>query len=151
MGPAKLADIIARLRETYCRTIGVEFTHIQNPTERDWLQKRMESSRNREKLDPETRKFILKRLTESETFERFLHTRYVAQKRFSIEGGESTISALDCMIEAGAELGAKEFVLGMAHRGRLNVLTNIFGKKPEYIFTEFEGTYKTDTSSAKAT
>ena len=146
MGPAKLADIIARLRETYSGQIGVEFTHIQNPTERDWLQQRMESSRNHENLDPETRKFILKRLTESESFERFLHTRYVAQKRFSIEGGESTISALDCMIEAGAELGAKEFVLGMAHRGRLNVLTNIFGKKPEYIFTEFEGTYKTDIS-----
>jgi 2-oxoglutarate dehydrogenase E1 component len=146
MGPAKLADIIARLRETYSGNIGVEFTHIQNSTEREWLQQRMESSRNRENLDTETRKFILKRLSESEGFERFLHTRYVAQKRFSVEGGESVIPALDAIIEAGAELGAKEFVLGMAHRGRLNVLTHIFGKKPEYIFTEFEGTYKTDLS-----
>lgn len=146
MGPSKLSDIISRLRETYCRTIGVEFTHIQDPTEREWLQKKMESSRNQETLDPKTRQFILKRLSESETFERFLHTRYVAQKRFSVEGGESVIPALDCMIEVGAELGAKEFVLGMAHRGRLNVLTNIFGKKPEYILTEFEGAYKADTS-----
>jgi 2-oxoglutarate dehydrogenase E1 component len=146
MGPAKLADIIARLRETYSGYIGVEFTHIEDPTERNWLQEKMEASRNRENLDAETRKFILRRLSESEGFERFLHTRYVAQKRFSVEGGESVIPALDCFIEVGAELGAKEFVIGMAHRGRLNVLTNIFGKKPEYIFTEFEGTYKTDIS-----
>jgi 2-oxoglutarate dehydrogenase E1 component len=146
MGAAKLRDIIARLRETYCGDIGVEFTHIQNLEERRWLEQRMESSRNRANLDPETRKFILKRVTESETFERFLHTRYVAQKRFSVEGGEAVIPALDCMIEVGAELGAKEFVIGMAHRGRLNVLVNIYGKKPEYIFTEFEGAYKADTS-----
>jgi 2-oxoglutarate dehydrogenase E1 component len=145
-GPAKLSDIIARLKETYCGSIGVEFTHIQDLQEREWLQKRMESSRNREDLDVETRKFVLKRLTESETFERFLHTRYVAQKRFSLEGGESLISALDCMIEVGAQLEATEFVIGMAHRGRLNVLVNTFGKKPEYIFTEFEGAYKADTS-----
>ena len=89
---------------------------------------------------------ILRRLTESETFERFLHTRYVAQKRFSVEGAEAIIPSLDCMIEAGGDLGAEEFVLGMAHRGRLNVLTNLFGKKHEYIFTEFEGSYKADTS-----
>jgi 2-oxoglutarate dehydrogenase E1 component len=146
MGSAKLADIITRLRETYSGSIGVEFTHIQNPTERDWLQQKMETSRNRETLDPETRKYLLRRLSESEGFERFLHTRYVAQKRFSVEGGESVIPALDAIFEQGAELGAKEFVIGMAHRGRLNVLTNIFGKKPEYIFTEFEGTYKTDLS-----
>jgi 2-oxoglutarate dehydrogenase E1 component len=146
MGVAKLSDIIARLRETYCGKIGVEFTHIQATEERNWLQSKMELSRNREALDPATRQLILKRLTESEGFERFLHTRYVAQKRFSVEGGEGVIPALDCMMETGAELGAKEFVIGMAHRGRLNVLTNIFGKKPEYIFTEFEGTYKTDTS-----
>ncbi len=146
MGPAKLSDIIARLKETYCGKIGVEFTHIENTEERNWLQGKMEASRNRETLDAATRKLILKRLTESESFEKFLHTRYVAQKRFSVEGGEAVIPTLDCMMEVGAELGAKEFVIGMAHRGRLNVLTNIFGKKPEYIFTEFEGTYKTDTS-----
>ena len=149
MGPALLRDILAALKETYCRTIGVEFTHIQSRAEREWLQQRMESSRNREVLDPETRKFILQRLTESESFERFLHTRYVAQKRFSVEGAEALIPTLDCMIETCAELGAEEFVLGMAHRGRLNVLVNIFGKKPEYIFTEFEGTYKTDVSAGE--
>jgi len=146
MGQATLADIIARLKDTYCGTIGVEFTHIQDRKERDWLQSRMESSRNRETLDAETRKFVLKRLTESEGFERFLHTRYVAKKRFSVEGGESVIPALDCMIEIGAELGVKEVVVGMAHRGRLNVLTHIFGKKLEYIFTEFEETYHVDLS-----
>ncbi len=146
METARLSDIIQRLKETYCGKIGVEFTHIQATEERDWLQKRMETSRNRETLDAVTQKFVLKRLTESEGFERFLHTRYVAQKRFSVEGGEGLIPILDCMIEMGGELGAEEFVLGMAHRGRLNVLTNIFGKKPEYIFTEFEGSYKADTS-----
>ncbi len=146
IGPAKLSDILVHLRETYCHSIGVEFTHIQNTEQRVWLQARMESSRNSEKLDIETRKQILKRLTESEAFERFLHTRYVAQKRFSVEGGEAVISSLDAMIEVGAELGAQEFVLGMAHRGRLNVLTHVMGKKPELIFTEFEGNYKTDTS-----
>jgi 2-oxoglutarate dehydrogenase E1 component len=132
------------LRETYSGSIGVEFTHIQNSTERDWLQNKMESSRNREKLDPETQKRILKRLTESETFERFLHTRYVAQKRFSAEGAEAIIPTLDCIIEAGSDLGAQEFVMGMAHRARLNVLNLIFGKKAELIFTEFEGAYKAD-------
>jgi 2-oxoglutarate dehydrogenase E1 component len=146
LGLSKLSDIVARLRQTYCGTIGVEFTHIENMEERDWLQKKMESSQNQETPDTATRKFILKRITDSESFERFLHTRYVAQKRFSVEGSESVISALDCMIESGAELGAEEFVLGMAHRGRLNVLTHIFGKKPEYIFTEFEGAYKIDTT-----
>lgn len=146
IGAAKLSDIIARARETYCGPIGVEFTHIQNSVERNWLQEKLESSRTEKKLTAETRKLILKRLTESETFERFLHTRYVAQKRFSIEGAEGLIPALDCMIETGALLGAQEFVVGMAHRGRLNVLRHTFGKKAEHILTEFEGTYKTDTS-----
>ncbi len=146
LGPVSLKDIIARLREVYCRSIGVEFAYIQDSVEREWLQKKMESSGNQGNLDSATRKHILRRLTESETFERFLHTRYVAQKRFSLEGGEALIPALDGIVEKGAELGADEFVVGMAHRGRLNVLTHIFGKKPEYIFTEFEGAYKTDTS-----
>jgi 2-oxoglutarate dehydrogenase E1 component len=146
LGAARLSEILQALRETYCGSIGVEFTHIQDLQERDWLQMKMESSHNREALDPETKKFILKRLTESETFERFLHTRYVAQKRFSVEGAEGLIPTLDCILEVGGELGAEEFVLGMAHRGRLNVLTHIFGKKPEYIFTEFEGQYTADTS-----
>jgi len=146
MGTAKLRDIVALLRETYCSTIGVEFIHIHNAEERDWIQSRMETTRNRTALDSSTKKTIFKRLAEAETFERFLHTRYVAQKRFSVEGGESVIPMIDCMIETSAEFGGKEIVMGMAHRGRLNVLTNIFGKKPEYIFTEFEGNYPSDYS-----
>jgi 2-oxoglutarate dehydrogenase E1 component len=146
MGPARLSEILSRLKETYCGPIGFEFTHIEDRTERDWVQSKLESTRSKEILSPETQKFILKRLSESETFERFLHTRYVAQKRFSIEGAESLIPALDCMIEVGGDLGVEEFVMGMAHRGRLNVLTHIFGKKPQYIFTEFEGAYKADLS-----
>ncbi len=145
MGPSKLKDILVQLKEIYCSTVGVEYAHLPNPEERAWLQAKMEPSRNRPGLDQPTREHILKRLTDSESFERFLHTRYVAQKRFSIEGAEALIPSLDCAIEVGAELGACEFVMGMAHRGRLNVLTNTFGKKPEYIFTEFEGTYKTNT------
>ncbi|MCM2322941.1 MAG: 2-oxoglutarate dehydrogenase E1 component [Oligoflexia bacterium] len=146
MGPSRLSDIIARLRQTYCGTVAAEFTHILNRPEREWLQERIETSLNRTHLDPATRKLILQRLTESEGFERFLHTRYVAQKRFSLEGGEALIPALDCLIELGAELGAKEFVIGMAHRGRLNVLVNVLKKKPEHVFTEFEGAYQTDTT-----
>ena len=149
LGSASLKDILALLKETYCGTIGVEFSHIQDSTEREWLQQKMEASRNQEKISTESKKHILKRLTESETFERFLHTRYVAQKRFSIEGAESVIPALDQMLEVGSELGAEEFVFGMAHRGRLNVLTNILGKKPEHIFTDFEGRYKTDISKGE--
>ena len=149
MGPAKLSDIIARVAETYSHHIGVEFTHIQDAVERDWLRMKMETSHNQEKLDPTTQKKILNRITESESFDRFLHARYVAQKRFSIEGAENIIPTLDCLIEYGAELGADEFVFGMAHRGRLNLLTNLFGKKPELIFTEFEGTYKADTSKGE--
>ena len=146
LGPTPLKVILNHLKSTYCRSVAVEFTHIQNVTEREWLQQKMEAASNREILDTETQKFILKRLSESETFERFLHTRYVAQKRFSVEGAETVIPSLDCLIETGAELGAEEFVLGMAHRGRLNVLTNLFGKKFEHVFTEFEGAYKADTS-----
>ncbi|MBS1984943.1 MAG: 2-oxoglutarate dehydrogenase E1 component [Bdellovibrionales bacterium] len=142
MENAKLGDILARLKSTYCSSIGVEFTHIQDPESRRWLQERMESSRNTEDLSVEDRKFILRRLTESETFERFVHTRYVAQKRFSIEGGESMIPALDRIIEVASDLGAQTVVMGMAHRGRLNVLLNIFGKKAQYIFTEFEENFE---------
>lgn len=149
LGTAKLRDIIAFLRETYCSSIGVEFIHIHDAEQRDWIQSRMESTRNKTPLDATTEKMIFRRLSEAETFERFLHTRYVAMKRFSVEGGESVIPLIDCLIETGAELGGKAFVMGMAHRGRLNVLTNIFGKKPEYIFTEFEGNYPSDYSQGE--
>ncbi|HCM40555.1 MAG: 2-oxoglutarate dehydrogenase E1 component [Bdellovibrionales bacterium GWA1_52_35] len=149
MERAPLWKILERLRETYCASVGVEFTHIHNFAERSWLQERMEGARNRMALPVETRKFIYERLARSEGFERFLHTRYVAQKRFSLEGGEAVITALDCMIEVAGQLGAEQVVFGMAHRGRLNVLANIFGKRPEYIFTEFEGNYSVDSSAGE--
>jgi 2-oxoglutarate dehydrogenase E1 component len=146
MGAARLSDIITQLKNTYCQSIAIEANHIRDVAERDWVQQKLESTLGRTKVDTETRKFLLKRVTEAETFERFLHTRYVAQKRFSLEGGETTIPALDCIFETGAELGVKEFVIGMAHRGRLNVLANLLGKKLDYILTEFEGTYTPDKS-----
>lgn len=146
LGTASLKDIIERLQAIYCRSVGVEMMHLQNLEERKWLQEALEIHRFGRKMDPETRKWILNRLIQSESFEKFLHTRYVAQKRFSIEGAESLIPALDCFIEKGAELGAEEFVFGMAHRGRLNVLANIFKKNLEYIFTEFENAYAWDQS-----
>lgn len=149
MNQAKLADIIAHLRTIYCQTVGYEYTHIQNPDEYLWIQEKIEKKSQTIGIDNTTKKLILKRIAESETFERFLHTRYVAQKRFSIEGAESMIPALDCIIETGADLGVQEFVFGMAHRGRLNVLTHIFEKKPEFIFTEFEGTYEIDLNSGE--
>ena len=135
---ATLSEILTRLKETYCASIGVEFTHINNKEILAWLTETMEASKNREALTQEDRKFILSRLTESETWESFLHTRYVAQKRFSLEGGEALIPLLDRIIEFAGQTGATDIVMGMAHRGRLNVLTNIFGKKPELIFSEFE-------------
>lgn len=149
LGPATLRQILTRLKETYCGTIGVEFTHIQDAQIREWVQKKMETSRNHEELTPESRRFILKRLVESETFERFLHTRYVAQKRFSIEGGESLITCLDRIIESGAELGVEQIVMGMAHRGRLNVLHNIYRKNAEFILTEFEQAYSSDPAQGE--
>ena len=147
--PSSLREIIAALRETYCGTIGVEYTHIQDPSLREWLEKRMEATRNKAKLTKETKTQILRKLTEAESFERFLHTRYVAQKRFSVEGGDALIPMLDCMVNEAAESGATDVVLGMAHRGRLNVLTNIFSKKYEYLFSEFEGKYSTDKMTSE--
>lgn len=149
LGKAKLSAIVERLKRIYCSSIGVEFTHINDFEIRAWLQKKMEGSENEEKLDPDTCKFILRRLTESESFERFLHTRYVAQKRFSLEGGESLIPCLDRMIEVAANNGCEQVVMGMAHRGRLNVLHNIYGKKAEFIFTEFEQNYVDDESAGE--
>ena len=142
-GPTPLREIVARLKSAYCGTIAAELVHVPDRAEREWLQERFES-RAGANLDRETRIHILKRLTATETFERFLHTRYVAQKRFSVEGGDAVIPCLDAIVETGASLGAQEFVIGMAHRGRLNVLTQVMGKKPEYIFTEFEGNYHVD-------
>jgi 2-oxoglutarate dehydrogenase E1 component len=136
-----LRELVAALRETYCRTIGVEYMHIQDVSIRKWLQERMEPRRNRPKLPLRQKMRILMVLHYAEVFEKFLHTRYTGQKRFSLEGAETTIPVLDAMIEKSAELGAKEVVIGMAHRGRLNVLTNILRKPYQDVFGEFEDVY----------
>ena len=133
----KLRDILGVLRDSYCRRIGVEYMHIQDPEERRWIATRVE--RRYEKPSPEAQKHILNRLNAAEAFETFLQTKYVGQKRFSLEGGESLIPLLDEVLQAAAESDLDEVVLGMAHRGRLNVLANIVGKPYEQIFSEFEG------------
>ena len=135
---ATLRDLIATLRETYCRTIGVEFMHIRNPQIRAWLQERMESNRNRPDLDIRQKRRIILKLNAAELFETFLHTHYVGAKRFSLEGGETLIPLLDALIERAAVYGVKEMVLGMPHRGRLNVLANTLDKPYGMIFGEFE-------------
>ena len=139
IGPAKLKDIIAHLDETYCQSVGAEYKYIRNPEIINWLQSRMEGSKNHKNFSIEEKKRILTKLNEAVAFENFLHTKFTGQKRFSLEGAESAIPALDAVIDAGAELGIKEFVIGMAHRGRLNILANILGKSYEDIFSEFEG------------
>jgi 2-oxoglutarate dehydrogenase E1 component len=136
-----LRELLAALQETYCRTIGVEYMHIQDPQIRQWLQERMEPRHNRPKLQLRQKLRILMVLHYAEVFEKFLHTRYQGQKRFSLEGAETTIPVLDAMIERSAELGAQEIILGMAHRGRLNVLANILRKPYQDIFSEFEDIY----------
>src|ERR1700722_17538560 len=139
LGPTKLSDIIALLKQTYCQSIGVEYTHVRNQKVVKWLQERMESTRNTPNFTTEQKKRILGEISKAVVFESFLHTKFVGEKRFSLEGVESTIPAIDAIIEKGAELGIQEFVIGMAHRGRLNVLANILKKTYEDIFTEFEG------------
>jgi len=133
----KLRDILGVLRDTYCRRVGIEYMHIQDPEERRWIQDRVE--RKYEKPSAEEQKHILNRLNAAEAFETFLQTKYVGQKRFSLEGGESLIPLLDEILQTAAERGLDEVVIGMAHRGRLNVLANIVGKPYEKIFSEFEG------------
>lgn len=139
IGPATLRQIVSHLEQTYCQSIGAEYRYIRHPKVLDWLEKRMEGCRNSPTFTIEEKKRILEKLNEATAFENFLHTRFTGQKRFSLEGAESLIPALDAVIECGAESGIKEFVIGMAHRGRLNVLANILGKSYEDIFTEFEG------------
>lgn len=137
-GVLSVRELIARCEETYCRTIGVEYMHIESSEEREWLRTRMEASLNRTTLAPAVQRRILAKLTEAEVFEQFLHTKYVGAKRFSCEGSESVIPLIDLLIERGAELGAREVVIGMAHRGRLNVLANILGKPVRDILAGFE-------------
>ncbi|HIN80783.1 MAG TPA: multifunctional oxoglutarate decarboxylase/oxoglutarate dehydrogenase thiamine pyrophosphate-binding subunit/dihydrolipoyllysine-residue succinyltransferase subunit [Planctomycetes bacterium] len=134
----KLRTLLDILRQTYCQYIGVEFMHISSIEERIWLQERMEATRNEAPISIEEKLHILHKLNEAEAFERFLHSSYVGQKRFSLEGCECLIPALDGLISAASSHGVKEVVIGMAHRGRLNVLVSILGKSLEQVFHEFE-------------
>jgi 2-oxoglutarate dehydrogenase E1 component len=137
--PATLKEIIRRLENLYCQSIGVEYMYIRKPEVVQWIQDRLNVNDNLPNFNVEQKKNILDKLNEAVSFENFLHTKYVGQKRFSLEGGESIIPALDALIEAAAEKGVEQFVMGMAHRGRLNILANIFGKATQDIFSEFDG------------
>src|SRR5439155_15087501 len=125
VGEAPLREIIRRLRATYCGTLGVELMHISSPRRRAWLEERMEPTENRPSLDRATRLHILDRLAAAEVFERFVHTKYVGTKRFSLEGGDALIPLVDLALERAGAQGVEEAVIGMAHRGRLNVLANL--------------------------
>jgi 2-oxoglutarate dehydrogenase E1 component len=135
---ARLRDIVDHLRETYCRSIGVEFTQLEQPEARSWLQEKMEATGNRAKLDRSAVLRILTKLTDAEIFEQFIHKNYVGAKRFSLEGAESMIAMLDLLVESAGSYGVEEIVIAMAHRGRLNVLANIMGKNVREIFAQFE-------------
>ena len=134
---ATLEEILQILRDAYSRTMGVEYMHIMDPVQKKWFQDRLEGVKVT--TTPELRNRILERLTSAEVFERFLHTRYVGQKRFGIEGGESTIVTLDAILSGAADHGTDDAIIGMAHRGRLNILANVVGKSYSHIFSEFEG------------
>jgi 2-oxoglutarate dehydrogenase E1 component len=139
IGAATLTDIVAHLKRIYCDAIGVEYMYIRSPERVAWIQDWLNVNDNHPSFSIDQKKHILKKLTQAVSFESFLHTKYVGQKRFSLEGNESLIPALDAIVEAAAAKGVAEFVMGMAHRGRLNVLTNIFGKSAKDIFSEFDG------------
>ncbi|HEY7875799.1 MAG TPA: multifunctional oxoglutarate decarboxylase/oxoglutarate dehydrogenase thiamine pyrophosphate-binding subunit/dihydrolipoyllysine-residue succinyltransferase subunit [Actinomycetota bacterium] len=145
-GPRKqsLRSIIDTLRDAYCRTIGVEYMHISDPARKSWIQQRVESG-EAEELSLDDKKHVLERLNAAEAFERFLHSKYTGHKRFSIEGAESAIPMLDALLEEAAKAGIIEAVMGMSHRGRLNVLANVVGKPLGEIFREFEGDIDPDT------
>ena len=136
--PAPLSEIIACLEETYCGSMGIEYMHLGCLERRAWLAKRLESARNQPQFSVDTKLRLLTKLLEADSFENFLATRFVGKKRFGLEGGESLIPILDTILEAGPALGVHEFMVGMAHRGRLNVLANIIGKNLQQIFTEFD-------------
>lgn len=136
---AKLRDILGTLRDAYCRKVGIEYMHLQDPEQRKWIQDQVE--RPQEKMDREEQLRVLRKLNEAEAFESFLQTKYVGQKRFSLEGGESAIPLLDQVLIEAAQSGLDEVCIGMPHRGRLNVLANIAGKEFSRIFNEFEGNY----------
>ena len=138
IGPATLQEIIEHLELTYCQSIGIEYMYIRGPERQEWFRNKIEI-KNRPKFDQKRKLNLFKTLVKAHGFESFLAKKFVGQKRFSIEGGESLIPALDALLGKGSELGVKDFIMGMAHRGRLNTLTNIFKKRPKDIFSEFEG------------
>jgi 2-oxoglutarate dehydrogenase E1 component len=138
MKKSSLKEILDTLHQTYCEKIGVEYMHIQNPAEKLWLQNQMEPIRNKPEFDSGTKKIIYNKLLIAEAFEHFIHTRFIGHKRFSLEGSETLIPVLDILLNIACEYGVAEVVLGMAHRGRLNVLCNIIGKSYDSIFSEFE-------------
>ncbi|MBU1317570.1 MAG: 2-oxoglutarate dehydrogenase E1 component [candidate division Zixibacteria bacterium] len=139
IGPASLGEIVDHLQATYCESVGAEFRYIRAPKKLQWLQERMESCRNRKEFSPEEKKHLLFHLNQAVVFEQFMHRKFVGQKRFSIEGVETLIPAMDAIIERGAELGIEEFVIGMSHRGRLNVLASVLKKSSAKVFSEFKG------------
>lgn len=142
LGATTLENIIDHLRSIYTSKLGFQYMHSNNTEVRRWMRERIEATAKNIDFPIEKKKRILQKLNEANVFENFLQTKYVGQKRFSLEGGESTIPALDAIINKGSDLGAKEFIIGMAHRGRLNILANTVGKSYEFIFTEFEGASK---------
>ncbi|QDO95640.1 2-oxoglutarate dehydrogenase E1 component [Formosa sediminum] len=139
IGSQTLKEIVKHLEKIYCDSIGIEYMYVRNPDRKAWIQQKLNVNDNQPNFNTDQKKHILKKLNEAVSFESFLHTKYVGQKRFSLEGGESLIPALDAVIEKAADYGVKEFVMGMAHRGRLSTLTNIFGKSAKDIFSEFDG------------
>src|SRR5690625_911828 len=139
-----LRDILEALRATYCQTIGYEYMHISNPEAKRWIQERIEPVQGRFDFTAEEKQNILQQLTEAEGLERYLHTKYVGQKRFSLEGGESFIACMDELVNHAGASGVQEIVVGMAHRGRLNMLVNVMGKMPADLFAEFEGKHPDD-------
>jgi 2-oxoglutarate dehydrogenase E1 component len=141
---ASLRDLLQALRDTYCRSIGAEFQYMTDPAQKRWMQEKLESTRAAGAFSAEQKQHILDRITAAEGLERYLHTKYVGQKRFSLEGGESFIASLDTLIQRAGGQGVQEIVIGMAHRGRLNVLVNILGKMPHDLFAEFEGKHADD-------
>ncbi|MET0983990.1 MAG: 2-oxoglutarate dehydrogenase E1 component [Steroidobacteraceae bacterium] len=140
----RLRDIIAQLRHIYCGKIGAEFAHVSNSSERLWLQNKFQEGRLQHRFSVEERKTVLRQLTAAEGLERYLANKYPAQKRFSLEGGDSLIPLVDDLIQQGGMRGVEELIIGMAHRGRLNVLVNVVGKSPQVLFSEFEGNYDTN-------
>ena len=144
---ATLREILEAVRQTYCSSIGAEYMYITDVSQKRWIQARIEAVRGKPAYSKDNKKHILKRMTAAETLEKYLHTKYVGQKRFSLEGGEATIVAMDELVNTAGKLGVQEVVIGMAHRGRLNVLVNTLGKSPKMLFAEFEGKGSLDLSA----